>query len=210
MPGRGHLAGTFDAGLRIRLGSDSKGRPCLPPMEGIADEIMKGRRFAAIRDASELLYEEGGVYRPGGEEFLRRLFRDAVTATGQGRLWNQEASDDVINHVTAMSFCDRSEFDRDRMILNCRNGLVDMRDNRQVRIDGYKSLVQIDTEYRPGPDLGTPEERSRMLNTLLHYLQRLRAAGGRFTHWQDPEETRKLLAGNPVMQMNAGMGEEAG
>jgi len=143
------------AELDITPELDGNDRPRLPPLISIANGACSRHNWAVIRDMPRMLWhEEHGVYRRDADVVLKKLLYEAAMRSGQGKLWSSRAAQEVVNMVMAQSLVDRAEFDAAPWILNCRNGLVDLRTNKPVDKD-VRSLVQIDTEFRP--DLGRSE-----------------------------------------------------
>ncbi len=129
----------------ISLVHDYDGKAELPPVKAIAAEILEKHNFAVIRDTPKQLYhEENGVYCVHGEAVLRKILHDGIDE----KYWKPYIVNAVVAAVKDQCLHERSEFDADPMILNCKNGFVDLRIGKMIQRD-IKSLIQIDTEFKP-------------------------------------------------------------
>ena len=119
--------------------------PELPPVADMADQILEKHNFAVIRDEPKHLYhEEHNVYKPNGDAVLRKIIVKAIDK----QFWKPSIANAIVEAVMAKSLHERSEFDTDRLIINCENGFVNLRTGEKV-FEDIKSLIQIDTVFRP-------------------------------------------------------------
>ena len=119
--------------------------PELPPVAEIADQILEKHNFAVIRDDPKHLYhEEHNVYKPNGEAVLKEIIVNGIDE----KYWKPSLANAIVEAVFAKSLHERDEFDKNGLIWNCKNGFVNVRTGEMVYED-IKSLIQIDTEFRP-------------------------------------------------------------
>jgi putative DNA primase/helicase len=121
---------TTDGDSENPPGDRAKGNGILPTVidrdgltKAIADVILSGYRYA--RDAGGKLYVyRGGVYRPDGEEQVRRQFKKALLAWKRPKNWSCHHANEVVEYirVDAPSLWDRPP----AHTLNVPNGLLDV------------------------------------------------------------------------------------
>ena len=104
--------------------------------------------FAHIIEYRQLCRKEGGIYRKDADVWIRQKI------TEQLPIKPASYRNECVNFVTDNTSTALEQFDKDKNIINCKNGFLNM-DTLQLMPHNtdYKSLIQIDTEYNP--DLGT-------------------------------------------------------
>ena len=74
---------------------------------------------------------------------------DKIIKESTGKHWSAPKSSNIKAYIMASEIHERAEFDQDRMILNCKNCFVDLREYKIINPDQLYSLFQIDTKYNP-------------------------------------------------------------
>ena len=129
----------------------------LPTIKAMGDAIMRKFRFAVIEDMEKkLFFEENRVFRMNGKVILKKILQVSL-----GKHWKTTIQNDVINYVMASVPYKRTEFDKNKMLLNCKNQFVDLEEYEIKHDKSIMSLHQIDTCYNPS--LG----RSELFESLL-------------------------------------------
>ena len=118
----------------------------LPSAKVMGDLIIKKYHWARIRDdRKELLIKENRVFRPNGVVILEKIITEST-----GELWPDANPDKIIKYIMSSEPHERAEFDQDRMILNCKNCFVNLREYEVIKNpDQIYSLLQINTKYIP-------------------------------------------------------------
>ncbi|HEY7570073.1 MAG TPA: phage/plasmid primase, P4 family [Nitrososphaeraceae archaeon] len=114
-------------------------------MAFLVEELMKAYTFKTLRDTESILYYKKGKYCYGGEQLIKAELEELG-----GYSITTHLRTEVINHVKARTLVERSEFDKDRDILNVKNGLINIRTGEfKVHDPSYLSLVQLPEPYHP-------------------------------------------------------------
>ncbi len=116
----------------------------------VAEVLIEKLHFATMSDTEELYLYEGGVYRPTGEAFIKRLLQEAFSKAGMVKRLSSYFIKETIEHVKRATLRSRSEFDRDLYTVNVRNGLLDLRTLELKPHDpDYLSVIQLPVEWNP-------------------------------------------------------------
>lgn len=126
-------------------------------VEQIASKIMTEQSFATVIETDELLYLEEGVYRRGGDIKAKARAEELIPDCG-----NHFAAE-VVGKLKRRTYCHLAEFDKDPMVLNFRNGFLDLKRlwsadpeevassffdrERRGKADGRLFRVQIPARY---------------------------------------------------------------
>lgn len=103
-----------------------------------------GCAFATLSDTEEVMWYDDGVYRYGGEVIIK----ETVESMLDGVKITKKAVNEVIGHIQRSTYVKRDEFDRDKRIVNLRNGLFDTRTfELNPHTPKYLSTVQIPVAY---------------------------------------------------------------
>lgn len=84
-------------------------------------EFLSKYNFATLRDTEEILYYQKGVYRQGGEVFIKELCQQ------KDEECSIHITREIIAKIQRSTYKDRPEFDKDSNILNLKNGLLDIK-----------------------------------------------------------------------------------
>src|SRR5215211_4457681 len=125
-----------------------------PVIALLAAEILKLERFRTLEDTKEILWYHKGVFRYGGEErILSRL--DELGGYGVNITVRRE----VTEFIKIKTLTPREEFDKDPLIRNVKNGVVNLGTGERYPHDPekYPSLIQIPHNYY------SPEEMKERL-----------------------------------------------
>jgi putative DNA primase/helicase len=125
------------------------------------EDISNKFRFATFEETDEILYYESGVDNYGGEvlvrKYLERRFGEKATI---------HLCREILDHVRRLTYHKRSEFDADVNIINLRNGLYHVLEDR---LDGHTpdhlSLNQKPIVYNPK---SKPKVFGKFLSEILY------------------------------------------
>ena len=105
-----------------------------------------GYTFATLSDTDEVVVYDAGVYRNGGEVTIRRTVEQVM----DGTKITKNAANEVIGHIQRRTYTERDEFDKDKRIINLKNGLYDTKTGElKPHTPDYLSTVQIPVAYDP-------------------------------------------------------------
>jgi len=146
----------------------------------IAELLLEKFYFATMSDTEELYLYSGGVYKPIGESFVKRILQDIFREAGMVSKLNSHYVSEVIEHIKRSTLHHRSEFDRDIYIINVKNGLLDIRTLELRPHDpDYLSVIQLPVEWNPKAQCPrwdqfireiVDEEDARVLQEFAGYL----------------------------------------
>ena len=107
-----------------------------------AKEIMKDYTFKTIRDIQETLYYENGVYRPGAVTLINSACEQRIpNCTSYMRR-------EVFKTIQASTYVERNQFDVDPIVLNLKNGLLNIEANEfSSHTPHYLSRIQLPVNY---------------------------------------------------------------
>ena len=115
--------------------------------KSLADQIQRDSFFA--KDEGNRLYVfDNGVYRPTGEEFVRRRVKQILIASGHTKKWSTHQASEVVEfvRVDVPELWERPSLDT----INVLNGLLDWKTGELRPHDHHHlSLVQIPVTYDP-------------------------------------------------------------
>lgn len=86
-----------------------------------AEEFLEKYSFATIRDTEEVLYYQKGVYKKGGEVFIKELCQQKAAEC------SIYITRETIGKIQRSTYKNREDFDKDSNILNLKNGLLDIK-----------------------------------------------------------------------------------
>ena len=144
--------------INLHIETDKNDKPIIPSFKSMADDIAQVYTFARIRDMPKTLWiKENRVFRPHGREILEKILSVSLASN-----WKESIEHSVVKYMMSNKLYKREEFDQDRMILNCKNCFVDLREHKIIEDpDSILSLSQLDTNYKP--ELGRSEKLEKML-----------------------------------------------
>jgi len=118
--------------------------PTEPKHIPIARKLCRTYHFKTL-DKTIYRYDNAGLYVPDGQAFIER---EAQKLLGSNACTH--TIDEVVNWIKRETYAKLSEFDRNPDVLNCLNGLLNMRTLELIdhTLD-YPSLVQIPVFYDP-------------------------------------------------------------
>jgi len=110
------------------------------------EDISNKFRFATFEDSDEILYyDEGGVYRYGGEVLIRKYLERSLKEKASIHVCRE-----VLDHIRKLTYHKRNEFDADLNIINLKNGLYYILENKlESHSPDYLSLNQKPIIYNP-------------------------------------------------------------
>lgn len=128
-----------------------------------ADDVCSKFRFVTFEENDKILcYDESGVYDYGGEIIIRKYvearFKDKATI---------HLCREVLDHVRRRTYRKRMEFDTDANIINLKNGLYYVLEDRlDPHTPDYLSLKQKPIEHNRHAPI--PKECMRFLRTVTY------------------------------------------
>jgi putative DNA primase/helicase len=111
----------------------------------IAEEVGNIYDFAAMRDTGKVYVYRKGVYRQGGEAIIQEEAKNLL-----GGDFTSHKVNEILNWIRYSSYVDRPDFDRDRNIINVKNGLLNIETLELTEhTSQYLSVVQLPVFYHP-------------------------------------------------------------
>jgi len=106
-----------------------------------------GERFITLTDTEEVFYYDGGVYKPRGEVYIKRMLENIM----EGVKVTRNSVAEVIGHIQRLTYVDRDEIDADENIINIGNGLLNITTRKLMpHTPDYYSTTQVSIRYDPG------------------------------------------------------------
>ena len=116
----------------------------------IADLLCALYHFKTFRDTEEVLVYRDGVYQNGGESFIKSEVERIMKKEGSSRKCTMNFVNEVIGHIRRSTYVERSEFNTHRDIVNCRNGLVNIKTLELTpHSPDLLSTIQLPVDYNP-------------------------------------------------------------
>lgn len=109
-----------------------------------AKEIMREYHFVTLRDTQETLYYHDGVYRYGAEPLV---FEECEKRIENCTSYMRR---EVFKTIQALTYKDRDQFDSDVVVLNVRNGLLNIQTGEfRKHTPLFLSRIQLPVNYEP-------------------------------------------------------------
>ena len=109
-----------------------------------ANDIMAAYRFKTLRDTEEILYYDNGVYKNGAETLIREEAEKRIIEC------SSYMATEILKTIQRTTYVERSEFDKDKNILNVRNCLINIRTGEvDDHTPDYLSRVQLTAKHDP-------------------------------------------------------------
>lgn len=116
----------------------------------VSDILIRVFHFATMDDTNELCYYDSGVYKPSGELLIKRVLQLAFKKANVHFKLTRRFVDETIEHIKRATLHRRSEFDKNKWIINVKNGLLDIWTLELKPHDpGYLSIIQLPVEWDP-------------------------------------------------------------
>jgi putative DNA primase/helicase len=127
----------------------------------IALEILEQHKFATIEETDEILYYYGGVYKHGGEIAIKKIIEGDYLDDAKINLRRE-----VLDHIRCLTYQPRNAFDADINIINLKNGLYHITEDKLTEHDpNYLSLNQKTIFHNPE---AVPKRFIRFLNEIVY------------------------------------------
>lgn len=105
-----------------------------------------GEYFITLEDTDEIYVYIGGVYVPRGIVRIQQIFHEIM----KGNHSNMRNMNEVVKHVRAATYKDKSIFDADEDIINVKNGLYKISTEEFLPHDPeYRVIAQNEVVYDP-------------------------------------------------------------
>jgi P4 family phage/plasmid primase-like protien len=107
-------------------------------------EILRLGKYRTFIDTKEIVWENGGVFVKEGEERINTVLEEL----GSSKIKNARRRE-IIERIKIMTYTEREKFDKDPLLLNVKNGIVDLRTGERLPHDPdkYPSLTQTPHNY---------------------------------------------------------------
>ncbi|MCL0093010.1 phage/plasmid primase, P4 family [Dehalococcoidia bacterium] len=144
------------------LNVNAKGKGTLD-LESLTCDLLREFHFKTFRDNEEILVYQDGVWRTGGEVFIKA---ECERRVGIKEALTTHDLNEITAHIQRSTYTDRGSFNADKFILNVKNGLLDVR-TRELKphTPDHLSTVRIPVNY--DPDAVCPII-SKFLSEILH------------------------------------------
>jgi P4 family phage/plasmid primase-like protien len=112
----------------------------------ITEKILQNHTFATMNDTGEIYHYDihSGVYIPGGEVLI-----EIEAEEYENRISTYKVAE-IINKIRRRTYKSRTDFDRDSILLNLKNGLLNITTGQLVGHNPeYLSSVQLPINYDP-------------------------------------------------------------
>ena len=167
-----------------KLGNDPTNEDGEPDHDDWALEIRNQFTFKTMRDTEEVFYYENGIYKPNGESVIKEQCQRIIQ-----KCRNYDVTE-VMGIIKRSTPCDRSLFDKDPDLVNCKNCILNVKTGEII--DHTPDLLfrtQIPVTYDPGV---LPIEVPRFLREC-HLDNK--------TYYKVLEEAAYILLKDPVFQV---------
>ncbi len=115
--------------------------------ESLISKVLKDLPLVCLADTEELTLYRRGVYVLGGEQKLKGYLERTVQDCSTRKV------NDILDSVKRRTYVDREEFDKYPTILNLKNCLYDLENDRALEHDPkHYSFVQLPAIYKEGVD----------------------------------------------------------
>jgi len=110
----------------------------------LVKEILRRCKYRTFIDTKEIVWENGGVFVKGGEEHIKKVLEDLG-----GSKIKEARRNEIIQRIKIITYTEREEFDKDPLLRNVKNGIVDLMTGERFPHDpdNYPSLIQIPHNY---------------------------------------------------------------
>jgi len=111
----------------------------------LADDIMQMAGFRSLYDTGEVYIDTNDVWRPNGEEYIRKWVRKILRDKAKTHYENE-----VVEHIRSVSYTHRSEIGWPEGKIHVRNGLLDLETKElEPRTQATFSITMIPWDYDP-------------------------------------------------------------
>ncbi|HII79039.1 MAG TPA: hypothetical protein HA261_01165 [Methanosarcina sp.] len=113
----------------------------------LAQEILKELPVITLSDTQEIYVYENGVYKEGGEYYIRQLAQEKLKDKA-----NRFRLNEVVNYIKneRSVIKDREDLNRETRIINLKNGLYDLNTSKfRLHTPEFLSTIQIPVNYDP-------------------------------------------------------------
>ncbi|GAI60711.1 unnamed protein product, partial [marine sediment metagenome] len=115
----------------------------------LADDLLIEYSFKTMRDNEECLIYEEGVYMPLGEATIKEECEKRVPK----KFITQHDKNEIIAHIKHSTYVRRTEFNKEKWILNLRNGLYDIHSGKlNPHTREFLSTIRIPVAYNQNAD----------------------------------------------------------
>ena len=132
-----------------------------PLIETASEAILAKYSFMTIEETGEVWYYEKGVYSPGGEILIAKEVEDMF-----GYELTKGKLSEITAHIMRRTYHKQEELDADNNIINLKNGLYDIENNKLLKhTPRYLSVNQKAITYVKG---AKPERFGKFLSEVFY------------------------------------------
>lgn len=113
-----------------------------------SNSLIEKYHFKTLRDTEQILYYKDGYYHFKGETIIREKAEEIFTD-----LMNSRKANEIIGHVRRSSFIDREEINNNPILLNLKNGILNIKTNEFKKHTPEEIItIRIPLSYEPTAD----------------------------------------------------------
>ncbi|MCL0074141.1 phage/plasmid primase, P4 family [Dehalococcoidia bacterium] len=144
------------------LNVNAKDRATLD-IESLICDLLREFNFKTFRDNEEIVIYQDGVWRTGGEVFIKN---ECERRVGVKDVLTTHNINEITAHIQRSTYVDRRDFNKDKFTINLQNGLLDVR-TRELKphTTEHLSTIRIPVIYNPTADC--PRTR-QFFEEILH------------------------------------------
>lgn len=114
----------------------------------LADDILRDYNFKTLKDTSEILFYNSGIYHSNGEALIKeeaqKRFGEELTTH-----WANE----IIFHIQASTYTEREDFDKNKHLIHLENGIFNIETMKLENLDpNIMSTVGLIIKHDPDAD----------------------------------------------------------
>ncbi|MFC1717075.1 phage/plasmid primase, P4 family [Candidatus Poribacteria bacterium] len=126
----------------------------------LADKLMAEHSFVSCGGTMNVY--QGGVYKPAGEPFVKRICREHLREDSRTHYINE-----VMAHISDMTYAEPDDLNTHKHLVNMQNGMFDLREDRLIpHSPEFLSTIRIPVDYDPKSQF----ESSRIARFLADVL----------------------------------------
>lgn len=147
------LLGILKAALKSGVTEDGDTKEP-PPINSLIDLliplVLSRLDLITIFQTGEILYYQDGVYQNGGEQMIDSELELIAEEVGKPYKINIACKTEIRRHIRDSTYASRDDFDSDKNILNCKNGLLNVFTLEFTpHTPAFLSMIQIPVSYNP-------------------------------------------------------------
>jgi putative DNA primase/helicase len=122
-------------------------------MAKIGDQLLRENRFATMVDTGEIYRYRDGVYVAHAEAYIASRIQELLRESQIVEDVRKNLISEIVAFIQRETYKERSEFDDDRELLACENGVLNVTTGELIPFTGEEMLmVKIPVKYEPEAD----------------------------------------------------------